>query len=469
MSLGSISSEVLALAVEELREVAGLRVSTASADRGQHGRDESRFPPAEPDAVVFANATEDVAEVVRVCGKHRVPLIAFGAGTSVEGHVLAVRGGIALDLRGMSQVLEVNPEDLDCRVEAGVTRLELEHHLKGSGLFFPVDPGADATIGGMAATAASGTNSVRYGTMRENVLGLTAVLADGRTIRTGTRARKSSAGYDLTRLLVGSEGTLAVITEVQLRLYGVPETISAAICQFDDLAGPVRTVIETIQLEIPVARMELLDEYTVAAVIAYSDLEELDTAPTLLMEFHGSEQAVAEQLTYVQGIASANGGSRFRTATAAEERNNLWRARHDVLYACLAARPGARPIATDCCVPISRLAECLAAARADIDANELVAPLLGHVGDGNYHAVFLVDPSDADELARAEAVNERMVRHAIAVGGTCTGEHGIGIGKRGNLQHQFGDAVSVMRDLKDALDPHEILNPGKVLYSHRER
>jgi D-lactate dehydrogenase (cytochrome) len=451
------------LAVLELRDLLASRVSTRSADLEQHGQDESAMAPALPDAVVFAQSTDEVAGVVRICAAHGVPVIAFGAGSSLEGHVLATHGGVALDLTTMHEVLEINAADLDCRVQAGVTLSQLDTTLKGTGLFFPVDPGADATLGGMTATGASGTNAVRYGTMRHNVLGMTIVLPDGRVVRTGTRARKSSAGYDLTRLFVGSEGTLGIITEVQLRLYGVPETIAAAVCHFDDLRGAVQTVVETIQFGIPVARIELLDERTMEAVIAHSGLEDLAVSPTLFLEFHGSPRAVEEQADQVAELAAGNGGGTFRRATAAEDRNRLWAARHNALYACLAIRPGSKGISTDVCVPISRLAECLLATREDIDASGIIAPLVGHAGDGNFHALLLVDPDDPEELARAEAVNERMVHRALAMGGTCSGEHGIGLGKRSFLQREHGDAVDVMRTVKRALDPANIMNPGKVV------
>jgi D-lactate dehydrogenase (cytochrome) len=440
----------------------GERLSVGEAIRAHHGRDESPHPPAPPDAVVFPLTTEEVAEAVRLCRAHRVPLIAFGVGTSVEGQVLAVRGGVCLDLSRMNRVLAVHAEDMDARVEAGVTRRQLNDELKGSGLFFPIDPGADATLGGMAATRASGTNAVRYGTMRENVLGLTVVLADGRVIRTGTRARKSSAGYDLTRLFVGSEGTLGIVTEVAVRLYPIPEAISGAVCAFPGVEQAVATVIQTIQLGIPVARIELLDTLTIRAVNRHSKLR-LRESPTLFFEFHGSPSGVAEQAQAVQEIAAAAGGMDFEWAARPEDRARLWQARHNAYFAILALKPGCRSVTTDVCVPISRLAECMRDTLADVEASGLVAPLLGHVGDGNFHLAVLVDPDNAAELAAAHALNERIVARALAMDGTCSGEHGVGLGKRKYLAAEHGEALEVMRTLKAALDPADLLNPGKLL------
>ena len=374
----------------------------------------------------------------------------------------ALRGGVCIDLSQMNGILEVNSDDLDCRVEAGVTRKQLNEYLRDTGLFFPIDPGADASLGGMAATRASGTNAVRYGTMREVVLGATVVLADGRVIKTGGRARKSSAGYDLTRLLIGSEGTLGVITELQLRLFGIPEAISAAVCSFPTLEGAVNSVILTIQMGIPVARIELLDEVQMDAINRYSKLS-YPVQPTLFFEFHGSTHGVEEQAETVGGICGEFGGGDFRWATRQEDRSKLWQARHDAYYACLALRPGAKGWATDVCVPISRLAECLLETRKDIDSEGLLAPIVGHVGDGNFHLVFVLDPDDEDEMARATAVNERMIERALALGGTCTGEHGIGYGKLRHLEAEHGEAVDIMRQVKRALDPRNIMNPGKVV------
>jgi len=448
--------------LHELRGLLGDRLSTTVAVRAQHGHDESYHPGAPPDAVAYANRTEEVAAIVVACARHRTPVIAFGTGTSLEGHVAALRGGVCIDLTGMDRILDVNAEDLDCLVEAGVRRKQLDAHLRDTGLFFPVDPGADASLGGMTATRASGTNAVRYGTMRENVLGLTVVLADGRVIHTGGRARKSAAGYDLTRLLVGSEGTLGVITEVRLRLYGVPEAMSAAVCSFATLAGAVRTVIETIQSGVPVARIELLDEVQMEATNRYSGLD-YPLQPTLFFEFHGSPRGVEEQARTAGEIATEHGGGEFRWETRTEERHRLWEARHNAYYADIALRPGAKGWATDVCVPISRLAECILDTRRDIDEQRLIAPIVGHVGDGNFHVSFIVDYDDGEEMARAEGVNERMVTRALAMGGTCTGEHGVGYGKIAFLRAEHGSGVDVMRQIKGALDPLGIMNPGKVV------
>ncbi len=449
-------------AIEALRQRFGDRLSTNPAVREQHGRGEAFRPCLPPDAVLFATSTAEVALAVELCAAHRLPVIPFGVGTSLEGHVAAPRGGLSIDLSGMNRILETNAEDQDVLVEAGVTRKQLNAHLRDLGLFFPIDPGADATIGGMAATRASGTNAVRYGTMREAVLGLTVVLADGRVIRTGGRARKSAAGYDLTRLFVGSEGTLGVITEVRLRLHPLPEAISAAVCTFPDVEAAVRTVIQTIQAGIPVARIELLDALQMEACIRYSRLEGFEAAPTLFLEFHGSEAAVAEQAGAVGAFAREEGGSAFRWATATEERNRLWQARHDAYYAALALRPGAKGWATDVCVPISRLAECIEETRRDLAESGVIAPIVGHVGDGNFHLLLLVDPNDPHEIARAQAVNERLVHRALAMGGTVTGEHGVGMGKIASLEKEHGEAVAVMAALKRALDPLGIMNPGKL-------
>ena len=450
------------LVIQELRALLGDRLSTSAAVREQHGRAEAYFPSVPPDAVAYVESTDEVAQIVKLCARHLCPVIAFGTGTSLEGHVAALKGGISVDLSRMNEVLEVNSDDLDCRVQAGVTRKQLNEYLRDTGLFFPIDPGADASLGGMAATRASGTNAVRYGSMREVVLGLTVVLADGRIVRTGGRARKSSAGYDLTRLLVGSEGTLGIITEVQLRLFGIPEAISAAVCSFPTLEGAVNSVILTIQMGIPVARIELLDEIQMDAINRYSDLD-YPVQPTLFFEFHGSTHGVEEHAETVGGICTELGGGDFRWATQQEDRNKLWQARHDAYYACLALRPGARGWPTDVCVPISRLAECLLETRRDVDAAGLLAPIVGHVGDGNFHLVFVLDPEDKEEWIRAEAVNKRMVERALAMGGTCTGEHGVGYGKIKYLEEEHGEAVAVMRQVKIALDPDNIMNPGKIV------
>lgn len=441
----------------------GARFSTAEAVRTHHGHDESHFPDALPDAVVWAHSTEDVVAVVNACRVHAVPIIPFGVGSSLEGHILATRGGISIDFSEMNKVLAVHGEDMDAVVQPGVTRKQLNAALHGSGLFFPIDPGADASLGGMAATRASGTNAVRYGTMRDNVLGLEVVLADGRVIRTGGRARKSSAGYDLTRLMIGSEGTLGLITELTVRLHPLPEAVSAAVCAFPDVDSAVRTVIQTIQLGVPVARIELVDGLTVQAINRYSKTT-LREAPTLFFEFHGSPTGVEEQARSVEEVAAEHGGQGFEWATRPEERSRLWQARHDTYFACMNLRPGCRGITTDVCVPISRLADCIAGTRADIAESGLIAPIVGHVGDGNFHTVILVDPADDAELERAEALNRRIVERALAMGGTCTGEHGIGIGKQAFLLAEHGaDAIDVMRAVKHALDPQNLLNPGKVM------
>ncbi len=448
--------------VEALRALLRDRLSTSLAVREQHGRDESYHPTQAPDAVAFARSTEEVAEIVKVCAEHKRPVIPFGTGTSLEGHIAALHGGISIDVSQMAEVLEVNAEDLDCRVQAGVTRKQLNEYLRDTGLFFPIDPGADASLGGMTATRASGTNAVRYGTMRENVLGLTAVLADGRIIKTGGRARKSAAGYDLTRLFVGSEGTLCVITEIQLRLYGIPEAISAAVCPYESLEGAVNTVINTIQMGIPVARIELLDEVMLDALNKYSGFD-YPVRPTLFFEFHGSAAGVEEQARTVGEISAEWGGGDFRWTAAQEERSRLWQARHDAYYAALALKPGAQGWATDVCVPISRLADCILETKKDIEESGLLAPIVGHVGDGNFHLSFIIDPDDSEEMAKSQEVNDRMVLRALGMGGTCTGEHGIGYGKLDFLTAEHGEAVAVMRQVKQALDPQGIMNPGKVV------
>lgn len=449
--------------MQALADVLGAdRVSTGAAVREQHGRDESHHPAVPPEAVFYPQSTEDVAVAVRLCGDHDVPVVAFGTGTSLEGHVAALHGGLCLDLTRMASVLRVSVDDLDCTVQPGVTRKQLNEQLKREGLFFPVDPGADASIGGMVATGASGTNAVRYGTMRHNVLGLTVVLADGRVIRTGGRARKSSAGYDLTRLLVGSEGTLGIITEVTLRLYGQPEAVSAAVCAFPSLDAAVRTVMACIQLGIPLARAELMDERQVDASNRYSGLDH-EVAPTLLFEFHGSALGVEEQAGAVADIAGEHGGADFQWATSPQERARLWQARHDAYYAALALRPGSKGWTTDVCVPISALAACIEQTRRDLDASSIVSTVLGHVGDGNFHVVMLLDPDAPAEIAEAEHLNQRLVARALETGGTCTGEHGIGYGKIDSLELEHPDGVDVMRAIKRALDPAGLLNPGKVL------
>ncbi len=449
--------------IDELRGLLGERLITNRVILEQHGRGEGPYDGAAPEAVAMVRSTAEAATIVAACNAARLPVTAFGVGTSLEGHVAALEGGICLDFSEMNRVLEVSIEDLDCKVEAGVRRRQLNEELRHSGVFFPVDPGADATLGGMAATRASGTNAVRYGTMRELVLGLTAVMADGRIVETGGRARKSAAGYDLTRLLIGSEGTLGIITELRLRLFGIPEAVSAAVATFPSVEAAVETVMLTIQTGIPIARIELLDEVQMRACIAYSKLDEFAAAPTLFFEFHGSDAGVREQAEAVEAIAKEFGGADFRWSTKTEERNRLWQARHDAYYAAVATRPGCRGWATDVCVPISRLAQCIVETQEDVAEAGLLAPLVGHVGDGNFHLLFLLDPDDPDELARAKAANARLIDRALAMGGTCTGEHGIGFGKIASLEREHPSGIDVMRTIKRALDPHNILNPGKVI------
>ena len=448
--------------LQALKARFGDRCSTARAVREQHGRDESPFDVPPPEAVVFAQSNEDVAAVVALATEHGVPVIPFGVGSSLEGHLLAVQGGVSVDLSRMNRVLRVNAEDQTVTVQAGVTRMQLNREIKDTGLFFPIDPGADATLGGMTATRASGTNAVRYGTMRENVLGLTVITAGGRTVRTGTRARKSSAGYDLTRLFVGSEGTLGVMTEITLRLYPIPESITAAVCSFPSIDAAVQTTIQIIQLGIPIARVELLDAHTVRAVNAHDKLT-LREAPMLLMEFHGSPSSTAEQAQMVQDIANEFGGQAFEWASTPEERTRLWTARHHAYFAALQTKPGCRSVTTDTCVPISRLAECINATVTEADAAGLPYFLVGHVGDGNFHMGYLIDPAKPEERATAERLNAQLVARALALEGTCTGEHGIGLHKQGFLVDEAGeDAIDLMRAIKRALDPQDILNPGKI-------
>ncbi len=449
--------------LDALRRRFGDRFSTAAAVLDQHGRDESPFEATPPDGVVFATTTEQVAEAVRLCAGHRVPVIAFGAGSSIEGHVLAVQGGITIDLTRMNRVLAVNAADLSATVEAGVTRKQLNSEIRDTGLFFAIDPGADASLGGMAATRASGTNAVRYGTMRENVLGLTVVTAEGKIIRTARRAKKSSAGYDLTRIFVGSEGTLGIITEVTVRLHPQPEAVSAAVCSFPEVENAVNTVIETIQGGVPVARAELLDALTVRAVNRHSKTT-LKEQPMLFLEFHGTASAVREQAQTVQAIARENGGEDFEWTVHPEDRTRLWNARHLAFFACLQLRPGARAFTTDACVPISRLADCIRETIDDTRTSSLPCPIFGHAGDGNFHCVILADPASAEEMQEAERLNQRVMQRALAMDGTCTGEHGVGMHKIPLLKEEFGeDAVDLMRRLKRAWDPLNILNPGKIV------
>ncbi len=449
--------------VADLRAQLGDRVTTGESHRELHSHGESWHTPGRPDVVVFPETTEEVAAVVRIAASHRAPVVPFGAGSSLEGHVSALQGGISLDLTRMNRILRVSADDLDATVQAGVTRKQLSKHVNPMGLEFWVDPGADATIGGMASTRASGTTAVRYGTMREAVLGLTVVLADGRVIHTGSRARKSAAGYDLTRLFVGAEGTLGVLTEVTLRLFGLPDAISAAICPFTTFEGAVRTVITTLQLGIPIARIEFLDDRMVDAINRYSKTS-YAVQPTLFFEFHGiSERAVSEQAEAVQAIAREHGGTAFEWATTPEARTTLWQARHNVHHAGVALRPGCQMWVTDVCVPISQLAECLLETKSELATLPLTTPIVGHVGDGNFHVLCVVNPDDAEEMAVAKAMNERLVRRALRMGGTCTGEHGVGFGKMGYLEEEHGEAIEVMKAIKRALDPLNLMNPGKMV------
>jgi len=448
-------------AIEGLRGRFGDALTTSESDRAIHGRDEGSWPTHLPDAVVYPSSTEEVAEAVQICAEHRVPIVAFGAGTSLEGHVIATRGGISIDLSRMNAILEINVDDLDARVQAGVHRMALNEQLGRMGLFFSVDPGADATLGGMAATGAAGTTTVRYGSMRDNVLALRVVLADGTVIDTGTRARKSAAGYDLTRLFIGSEGTLGIITELTVRVYGIPEHIAAAVCSFPTVGDAVATAIEAVQLGIPVARCELLDAVGMRAVNEHAGMDEAE-APTLFLEFHGTEGSVSEDARAVGAIAGAHDGSAFRWATTQEERSRLWSARHNAWFAGLAMRPGCRSLATDAAVPVSRLAECIDQTQADMNALPFPALVIGHVADGNFHVQLLIDGENDGEMAVARAFTARLSARAHAMGGTCTGEHGIGFGKREALVAEAGPAVEVMRALKRALDPEGLLNPDKI-------
>ena len=455
----AVINNVLAILKEQLGE----RLMVSAAIREQHAQGESWHAPYPPEAVVFPDNTAEVAMIVRTCADAGVPIIPYGAGTSIEGHLGAVEGGISIDMSWMDQVLAVHEEDLDCRVQAGVTRKQLNEHLRSSGLFFPIDPGADATLGGMAATRASGTNAVRYGTMRENVLSLTVVLASGKIITTAQRARKSSAGYDLTRLMVGSEGTLGIITEVGVRLYGMPEAMSAAIVNFPSVAKAVSAVIDIIRMGVPVARIELLDDYSLYAINRYSKTN-FPEKDTLFLEFHGTETGVKEQAEIVADITQEHGGGDFDWVTREEDRNKMWAARHTAYYAALALKPGCKGWSTDVCVPISKLAECIAETKKDLEATFFKAPIIGHVGDGNFHMLWMMEEGNQAHIDEATRLNGRLVKRALTLGGTCTGEHGVGVGKLKYLRAEHGDdAVETMQAIKQALDPRNIMNPGKTV------
>ena len=456
-------AELEATVSAELRALLGDRFVTSRGIRDEHGRDESSLPHASPQAVAYPESTEEVRDIATICSRHRVPMIPYGVGTSLEGHVLAIHGGVTIDMGRMNKIIAIHQDDQDAVVQAGVTRKTLNDAIRHAGLFFPIDPGADATLGGMASTRASGTNAVRYGTMRENVLALTVVLADGRMIRTAGRSRKSSAGYDLTRLFVGSEGTLGIITEVTVRLQAVPEAMSSAVCAFPSIESAVNTVIQTIQAGIPIARSELLCDLTIKALNQFSKTS-YPEQPHLFLEFHGSKAGVEEQAQVVQEIANSNGGSTFEWTSQAEDRNRMWQARHDAYFACLQLYPGSRAITADVCVPISRLAECIVETQADVANRPVPTPILGHVGDGNFHCVLLVRPENPDEIFEAQRINKRLVKRALAMEGTCTGEHGVGIGKQAYLREELGNAVDAMLSLKAALDPHSLMNPGKIIY-----
>ena len=448
--------------VAALAAMVGNRLVTSRAVREQHANTLTWVGNQPPDAVVFPQTAEEVQQIVRLCAAERVPVIGFGAGTSLEGQVNAPQGGICLDFRDMNRLIAVHAEDLDCVVEPGMTRKRLNEQLRDQGVFFPIDPGADASLGGMAATRASGTNAVRYGTMKDNVLALKVVLANGEIMSTARRAKKSSAGYDLTRLIVGSEGTLGIITELTLRLAGIPEAISSGICPFPTVEAACNATILTIQSGIPVARIELLDEMQVKASNAYSKLT-LPETPMLFLEFHGTDASVAEQSERFGEIARELGGGPFEWATKAEDRSRLWQARHDAYWAVMGLRPGVRALSTDVCVPISRLAECVTQSQRDLKESRLLAPIVGHVGDGNFHMLLLIDHTDADEVERAKAFLERLVDRALSMDGTCTGEHGVGQGKMKYLPAEHGEpALAAMRAIKRALDPLDIMNPGKI-------
>ncbi|MBN7757377.1 FAD-binding protein [Nitratireductor aquimarinus] len=460
------NEEGIARVLEILGERYGERLLTGLSVREQHAHSTSYIPAQLPDGVFAPNNVEEVQDVVRLCAEHRVPVIPFGTGSSLEGHVNAPAGGISLDLMNMNRIIAVNAEDLDCTVEPGVTREDLNHYLRDTGLFFPIDPGANASLGGMASTRASGTNAVRYGTMRDNVVNVQAVMPDGRLITTARRARKTSAGYDLTRLMVGSEGTLGIITAMTLKLYGIPQAVSGGVCSFPDVESACQAVIMTIQMGVPVARIEFVNGLAMKAINAYSDLD-YPEGPCLFLEFHGTDAGVKEQAETFGEIAEEFGGGPFQWTSVAEERTKLWKARHNAYWACVALRPGAQGLSTDVCVPISRLAECIVETEADIAESGLIATVIGHVGDGNFHVLVLMDMNDPKEIEQAEAFVARLNRRALSMDGTCTGEHGIGQGKMRFLEEELGDAVDVMRAVKEAIDPHNIMNPGKIIGARR--
>ena len=449
--------------INELAPMLGDRIHLSQATREQHGQGEDSYGCLAPDAVIYPFCNEEIAQIVKLCNQYSIPVIPFGAGSSVEGHLLAVQGGISIDLSEMNQVLEINPADMDCRVQAGVTREDLNMALRYDGLFFPVDPGANATIGGMTATQASGTNAVKYGTMREAVIGLTVITPKGEIIKTGTRARKSSAGYDLTQLMVGSEGTLGVITEIQLRLHPIPETIKAAICSFETVAAAVDTVINAMQMAVPLARIELLNALQMQACINYSKLEGFEAKPTLFMEFHGTADSVNEQVALIKDISHEFGGSEFAWAETTEERNELWKARHNAYLATLKLQRDCKVLTTDVCVPISALAASILQAEKDAEASGLQSTIVGHVGDGNFHLLIVFDPSKSEQVDAAKQLSEKVVMKALALGGTCTGEHGIGIGKKDYLALEHPSGLDMMKTIKKSIDPKNIMNPGKVI------
>ena len=452
------------LTINEIKSLKDNQLSTNPNILEQHSRGEDYYLPKLPDAVFFAYTTSDVQEVVKICSKNKTPITAFGSGTSLEGHVLPSKGGISIDLSNMKKILEINSEDLNCRVESGVNRILLNDNLKDKGLFFPVDPGArEASLGGMTATNASGTNAVKYGTMKNNVLGLTVVMPNGRIIKTGGRAKKSSAGYDLTKLFIGSEGTLGIITEIQVRLFGIPESISSAICHFDTLEGAVNTSMEVVQYGLSVARIELIDEVQMAASIKYSKLKDIEVKPTLFFEFHGTKGLTSGQAKIAEEISKNNGGTSFKWAQKTEDRNKLWKARHDAYYAALSIEPNKRSMSTDVCVPISKLAQCILESKKDLESNNIIAPMVGHVGDGNFHLLMLCDPNNNEEMKKFKEFNDRLVRRAIEMGGTCTGEHGIGFGKKEYLKIEHPTNIEWMKKIKIAFDPNNIMNPNKII------